>query len=175
MSIVNVCILFLILIEFFIIKSYKKKRKNMIVLMGINILFVIGFMVFYVSWNIPVKGTIKEEEFENYNEFILIREVHYTGTGWNMIGNENGFFSKEDIKDIELKGRLPKAKMPENYNVFLCIVEYEGLIEHVAFEEKIECYKIREWLPVYPIVRNRILPQFFYPRNYMTKYDIPYY
>ena len=77
MSIVNVCILFLILIEFFIIKSYKKKRKNMIVLMGINILFVIGFMVFYVSWNIPVKGTIKEEEFENYNEFILIREVHF--------------------------------------------------------------------------------------------------
>lgn len=91
---------------------------------------------------------------------------------WEYV--RNGFFPEAEIKDVELKGKemLPEAKMPENYNIFLCTVEYEGLMEHDAFARKIECYEIQEWVPVYPIVRNRILPQFFYPQGYMTKHDL---
>lgn len=48
-------------------------------------------------------------------------------------------------------------------------------MDHEAFEEQIRSYEIIDWYPVYPIVRNRILPPGFYPQNYMTKYDMETY
>ena len=131
----------------------------------------------FMAWREPVKYALKDEEFASYSDFILVREVHYTGTGWSMVGDEQGYFQEHEIRDIYLEGEnvLPIAEMPENFTTFLCVVEYKGLIEHAAFTEGIESYEIKEWYPVYPVVRNRLLPQFWYPRNYMTQKDMLYY
>lgn len=125
-------------------------------------------------WIHPVKYAIEEKDFSNYSEYILVREVHYTGTGWSIVGDIGGYFPSEAVQDVILEGeRLPEADTPaERYNTFLCVAEYKGKAEHTAFEEKLDCYVIKDWYPVYPVVRNRLLPQFFYPRRYMTEKDM---
>lgn len=148
---------------------------------GLILLIVIGIMTFKITWSVPVKYAVKEEDFSKYDEFILVKEVHYTGTGWSVIGDETGYFQEGEIQDVMLIGKeeLPQASIPENYNVFLCTVEYKGMVEHPAFVDKIPCYEIMEWnqwYPVYPIVRtDRLLPQDWYPQDYMTENDIPFY
>ena len=87
-------------------------------------------------------------------------------------------FPSEEVVDVILeREKLPEAYAPtESYNTFLCIAEYKGKEEHKAFEEELDCYVIKDWYPVYPVVRNeRLLPQFCYPRGYMTKKDIEEY
>lgn len=32
----------------------------------------------------------KESDFENYEPYILVQKVHYTGTGWVQVGDEDG-------------------------------------------------------------------------------------
>lgn len=91
-------------------------------------------------------------------------------------GDETGYFADGQAKDIVLSGKkLPGVKFPEYYNTFLCVIDYQGFVDHEAFEEQIRSYEIIDWYPVYPIVRNRILPPGFYPQNYMTKYDMETY
>lgn len=72
---------------------------------------------------------------------------------------------------------LPEAYVPtESYNTFLCIAEDQGKKKLEWFEEEFDCYVIKNWYPVYPVVRNgRLLPQFCYPRGYMTEKDIKSY
>ena len=87
-------------------------------------------------------------------------------------------FPSEEVVDVILEGeKLPEAYAPtESYNTFLCIAEYQGKKEHAALKEEFDCYVIKDWYPVYPVVRNgRLLPQFCYPRGYMTKKDIEEY
>lgn len=36
---------------------------------------------------------------------ILVREVHYTDTGWAMLGDETGYFPDGQAKDIVLSGK----------------------------------------------------------------------
>lgn len=129
----------------------------------------------YIRWitgNYAKRFSVVIKDFSDYSDYILVREVHYTGTGWSMIDDKGGYFPSE--VDVILEGEeLPEAHTPtERYNTFLCIVEYKGKKEHVAFEEKLDCYVIKDWYPVYPVVRNRLLPQFFYPRRYMTEKDL---
>lgn len=148
-----------------------KLRKVILGAIFVLAAIIIGILM---SWIHPVKYAIEEKDFSDYSEYILVREVHYTGTGWSMIGDAGGYFPSEAVVDVILEGEeLPEADTPaERYNTFLCIVEYKGKMEHVAFEEKLDCYVIKDWYPVYPVVRNRLLPQFFYPRRYMTEKDM---
>lgn len=152
----------------------KRRHAKIIAILGIMIIIVGGIAFFLIFWGNPVKYALKEAEFNNYSDYILVKEVHYTGTGWIIAGDENGYFSDSSIVDIVLEGeKLPEANTPaERYNTFLCIVEYRGKIEHIAYEEKLDCYMIKNWYPVYPVVRNRLFPQKFYPQRYMTDKDI---
>ncbi len=165
-------LIFLLVICLFAIN----RRWHMKMIIIIGVIFSLGIIVISisVSWIHPVKYAIEEKEFENYAEYILVREVHYTGTGWSMIGDTDGYFSDSEIVDVILEGEeLPEANTPaEHYNVFLCNVEYKGEKEHEAFADKVGCYVVKDWYPVYPIVRNRLLPQVFYPGRYMTERDI---
>ena len=116
-------------------------KKN-VVFVSVIFLFVICILMACIltSWIHPVKYAVQEEDFSDYSEYILVREVHYTGTGWS------------------------------------CIAEYQGKKEHKAFAEELDCYVIKDWYPVYPVVRNgRLLPQFCYPRGYMTEKDVKSY
>ena len=148
---------------------------------GLGFFAVTGALAFSEAWSVPVKHAVKEDDFQKYGDFILVKEVHYTGTGWSIVGDKNGYFMEDQIQDVMLVGeeQLPGARMPENYNVFLCTAEYKGMVEHAAFENEIPCYEIMEWdqwHPVYPVVRTgRLLPQDCYPQDYMTENDVPYY
>lgn len=134
-----------------------------------------GLIFLYRYWR-PVKFSIKETDFQSYNKFILVKETYHTGTKWEIIGDENGFYSLDEVKDIDLSGeRLPYSEVGHRINTFLCIGDYQGLLNHEAFEKKIESYKITEWYPVYPVVRNSIWPDWMLPSNFMNKKDMKYY
>lgn len=141
-------------------------------------LFVAAALLIYGAyWAYPVKYAVRVEEFDDYSQFLLVREVHYTGTGWAVVGDSNGYFSDSRMEDVVLTGEeLPEAIAPaQYYNTFLCIVNDTGLVEHFAFEEMIGSYEIVDWYPVYPVVRNRLLPPGFFPQRYMTRHDMESY
>ena len=140
----------------------------------LQIIFVIGIMKSFISnyWT-PVKMAVKEEEFKNYGNVILVKEMHYTGTGWAQVGDENGFFSKKEVKDIQVLGnRPPLSERYQCVNVFLCEVEYEGKKENEALGERFDTYTIVEWYPVYPVVRETLLPGCLFPKKFMSKKDV---
>lgn len=151
----------------------KKAARWVIVILCLFFAFVGGGNGY---WERPVKYAVREENFDQYANYILVREVHYTGTGWTIVGDENGFLETGEIHDIELLGEeLPRAKMPEKYNTFLCIVERTGIVKHEAFLEEIDSYQIKEWYPVYPVVRNRLGADIFGCKRYMTQKDMEWY
>lgn len=167
-------LLFFLLLAIGIFVICKRCRAKIIAILVSMMIIVGGIAFFLIFWGNPVKYALEEAEFNNYSDYILVKETHYTGTGWTIVGDENGYFSDSSIEDIVLEGeKLPEANTPaERYNTFLCIVEYRGEIEHIAYEEKLNCYVVKDWYPVYPIVRNRLFPQKFYPQRYMTDKDI---
>lgn len=175
-DVIFVSVIFLFVICIFGIWWKQRGGKTKII---IGVIFVlVAIIIILMSWIHPVKYAIQEEDFSNYSEYILVREVHYTGTGWSMVGDTGGYFPSEEVVDIILEGeKLPEAYTPtESYNTFLCIAEYQGKKKYVALKEEFDCYLIKDWYPVYPVVRNgRLLPQFCYPRRYMTEKDIKEY
>lgn len=150
-----------------------KNKRITICILALIILIAALFLI--ANW-IPEKYAIRDSEFSDYEPFILVKEVHYTGTGWLQVGNENGYFPKETCVDIDLTNGniLPQMKLyDEDYaNTFLCKVEYRGKVSHDAFEEQIDSYSIVEWYPVYPILRDTILPNWLYPKAFMTKREV---
>lgn len=158
-----------------IIEIKKQKRREIRFMLFGMILFLIIIKFLYHYW-IPVKFAVKEEQFKKYENIILVKEVHYTGTGWTQIGDETGYFNEKEIKDIHMIGNLPPtAKMMQNVNVFLCEVEYQGKLEFRPTGEVVDTYLITEWYPVYPVVRNSLVPELFLPKHFMSKRDIPAY
>lgn len=150
-----------------------KKMKTVLILFIIIVVLFSG-LFFRVNWT-PAKYAIKEKEFADYKPFILVREVHYTGTGWVQTGDENGGYKPEEYVDVDIDNGdlLPQMEMyDEEYaNTFLCKVEYKGKIEHKAFAGEIDSYHVVEWYPVYPVLRDTILPEWLYPKSFMTKQE----
>lgn len=151
----------------------KKEIWTGIIAVGVMAGLIIMFIK--VNW-VPGKYAVKESEFSQYEPYILVQEVHYTGTGWVQAGNENGRFLPDEYVDINLTNgnRLPQMEMyREGYaNTFLCKVEYEGKIKHNAFEEEIDSYYIVEWYPVYPVLRDTMLPGWLCPKGFMTEKEV---
>lgn len=158
-----------------IIEIKKQKRREIRFMLFGMILFLIILKFLYHYW-IPVKFAVKEEQFKKYENIILVKEVHYTGTGWTQIGDETGYFIDKEIKDIHMIGNLPPtAKMMQNVNIFLCEAEYQGKLEFRPTGEVVDTYLITEWYPVYPVVRDSLIPKLFLPKHFMSKRDIPAY
>lgn len=148
------------------------------IIFGIVVLiFLVMFIIFFFMTNwTPAKHSVKLSEFSLYENFILVKEVFHTGTGWTQVGDESGYFESDKIKEINLDGeKLPFSKMGRCANTFLCIVEYGGKVEHVAHEEPIDSYKIIEWYPVYPVIRDGFWPSWMLPSDFMTKNDMKSY
>lgn len=61
---------------------------------------IIGLFI-KVNW-VPGKYAVKESDFSQYEPYILVQEVHYTGTGWVQTGNEKGVFLTDEYIDINL-------------------------------------------------------------------------
>ena len=138
----------------------------------ILIIVVVGCSFWYRYW-IPEKYSVKIEELDKDRNYILVKEAYHTGTGWEIIGDKNGYYKGKERKDIILSGeKLPYSDVGPNINVFACLVEYNGQEEHVALEEPMDSYNIIEWYPVYPVVRNSIWPSWVLPKTFMNRQDI---
>lgn len=147
-------------------------RKRVIFMIIVFIILIIIGVLWKKYW-IPEKYSVTAEEFSLYNNYILVKEAYHTGTGWEIVGDENGYYDSKEIKDIIIEGeKLPISKMGHNINTFMCVVEYSGLKKHVAFDEQIESYVVTEWHPVYPVVRNSVLPQWLLPKSFMNRNDL---
>ena len=86
------------------------------------------------------------------------------------------YFEEEKITDIHiLDNPLPGSKMMQYVNTFLCVAEYEGKCEVEGLYQKFDTYTILEWYPVYPVVRDSLIPVIFLPKSFMTRKDIPFY
>lgn len=148
----------------------KKIQTAITIFIAATVLF--GGLFFAANW-IPGKYAIGEKDFADYKPYILVREVHYTGTGWVQTGDENGGFKPEEYVDVDIDNGniLPQMEMYdwEHTNTFLCKVEYKGKIRHEAFEGEIDSYHVVEWYPVYPVRRDTILPEWLYPKAFLTK------
>ncbi|GFI36690.1 hypothetical protein IMSAGC015_00867 [Lachnospiraceae bacterium] len=145
------------------------KKKMFIIFTIVLIVVAIGY------YRIPGKYAIEEKQLRDYENAILVEETFHTGTGWAQVGDNKGYFFKTEQKDIILEGSLPPTVdivSEEGLNTFLCLVEYKGKEKFADIEEEFDRYDIKEWIPIYPIKRNTILPDFFYPSAYMTKWEI---
>ena len=145
------------------------KKRMLIVLTIALIVVVVGY------YRIPSKYAVEKKQLWDYKNAILVEEGFHTGTGWVQVGDNRGYFLKTEQKDIMLEGYLPPTVgiVPEKgLNTFLCLVEYKGKEKFADMEKEFDRYEVKEWFPIYPVKRNTILPDFFYPSAYMTKWEI---
>jgi len=134
-----------------------------------------GFLFYRTYW-VPAVYSVHEEDFASHGSYLLLQEVFYTGTGWVVIGDETGRFEPGSIKDVVLTGeKLPFSNMGQRVNTFLCIVEHESTVNHVAFNQPIDSYRIIEWYPVFPVVRDSLWPDWMLPSEFMTARDVKFY
>lgn len=149
-------------------------KKVWVIIAGFACALIIAFFI-KANW-IPEKYAVRISECKDYEPYILVQEAHHTGTGWVQVGDESGYFLAEAYKDIELTNGdvLPLMDMYDKdyVNTFLCKVEYRGTVIHDAFENEIASYDILEWYPVYPVLRDTILPDWMYPKGFMAKREI---
>ena len=138
-------------------------------------LFVILGVYIIIAW-IPVKYAIREENFIKYGKFVLLQGNYNTGTGWSKVGDETGFYSEDKIHDIWIEGEVEPPAISTSFGgpqkVYLCKVEELPELKDI---KGIMCqaYKIIEWYPVYPVVREPIiLPDFIYPVGFINIYDM---
>lgn len=147
----------------------KMKKKVFILTTIVLIVIIIG------CYRIPGKYAIEKTRLRDYENAILVEEAFHTGTGWVKVGDNTGYFLKTEQKDIILEGNLPPTvgiASEKGLNTFLCLAEYKGKEKFADSEEESERYDVKEWFPIYPVKRNTILPDFFYPSAYMTKWEI---
>lgn len=146
----------------------------MIIILSILLFFGVIVISFVISTRTPVKFAVRLEDLKEYPNSILVKETWHTGTGWEQVGDTSGYFKDESIKDVNLFGNIPPTVSPggDHVNTYLCQVQYTGLYSIEGNEEQYEEYKVLEWYPIYPVKRDTILPSWFYPDNYLSKYDL---
>ena len=144
--------------------------KSMKYLIVAVIVVIIG--AFFACHWVPVKYAIHEKDFSHYPDSIIVRETWHTGTGWEQIGDSNGYLDQDEIKDIILEGDLPpNASLGQYANNYLCIVKIMDATD-LGWNEIFDKYEVLDWYPVYPVKRETILPVWLYPKEFMTRSDI---
>lgn len=144
---------------------------GLIALVLLIIYAIISIIVVVPYWK-PMKYAVHIENVSDYKGSIIIKAAFHTGTGWEIIGDENGYFTTEMISDVALTGvKLPSFGTGEyRLNEFLCIVEKTGTI--VLDGEVFEQYKVIDWYPIYPVRRETILiPSWFFPKDIWSEKD----
>ena len=156
--------------ENLLIKGLIKMLKGFIILLLIVVLIIIVYLI--PAW-IPVKYAVKEYNFNEYKNYILVKENSYTGAPWLKLGDDKGFYNKNNIYEVWLEGeKIPIITSPtESDNIYLCEVD-EKVGEVIIYNMSYEKFKVINWYPVYPIKRETvILPGWLYPAGFLNKYD----
>lgn len=145
----------------------RKKAKIFVALCVI----LLSVAAFFTILRGSVKYAVKIQDVGKYPNCILVREAWHTGTGWEKVGNDQGYLVNEDRKDVYLVGKLPPTASigGEHVNTYLCEVVYMGESHFPAIgeAESFEKYEVLQWYPVYPIKRDSLLPSWFYSKEYL--------
>ena len=83
--------------ENLLIKGLIKMLKGFIILLLIVVLIIIVYLI--PAW-IPVKYDVKEYNFNEYKNYILVKENIYTGAPWLKLGDDKGFYNKNNIYEF---------------------------------------------------------------------------
>ena len=141
-------------------------------LRGILILSFFSILILKIKeYNSASKWAIREGDFSNYPNCIIIKESFHTGTGWEIIGDSNGFYTHEGedgIRGIIVLTKMPVGVVGHPLNSFLCIVEYKGetFIDNPG--SNYDTYEIKDWYPVYPVRRTNVwVSDFFYSKHFL--------
>lgn len=139
------------------------------------ILFVVIVIYITIAW-IPIKYAIREEDFIKYGKFILLKGNYETGTGWSKVGDETGFYNTDKVCEVWIEGTIKPPKISTSFagyqKVYLCKVDEVPELKDI---KGIMCqaYKIIEWYPVYPVIRDpTVLPRWIYPSEFINIYDM---
>ena len=140
-----------------------------------KIVFVLIVIYITIAW-IPVKYAIREEDFIKYGKFILLKGNYDTGTGWSKVGDETGFYNKDKVYEVWIEGKMKPPKISTSFaghqKVYLRKVEEVSELKDIK-GIMYQAYKIIEWYPVYPIIRDpTVLPEWVYPTEFINIYDI---
>lgn len=151
------------------------KRMVKAAAVGLCFLGILAAVYMMVAW-VPVKYTVKEEDFVKCGDFILLKGNYDTGTGWSIVGDETGFYPAKKVKDVWLEGEMKPPKISVSFGgpqkVYLCKVE-KIPEERDIKGEMCQAYRVMEWYPVYPVVREPILlPSWVYPSAFINLYDL---
>ena len=144
--------------------------KTVITLLSVLTIIIIIYLI--PAW-IPVKYAVKEDSFDEYKDYILVKENIYTGAPWVKVGDDNGFYDKNNISEVWLENAdIPIITSPtESNNIYLCEVE-KKVGEVVIYDTHYEEFKVIDWYPIYPIKRETVLlPEWLYPKGFLSKYD----
>ena len=144
--------------------------KTVIILLSVLIVIIIIYLI--PAW-IPVKYAVKEDSFDEYKDYILVKENIYTGAPWVKVGDDNGFYDKNNIYEVWLEEEDIQIITPpaESDNIYLCKVE-KKVGEVVIYDTHYEEFKVIDWYPIYPIKRETvILPKWLYPAGFLSRYD----
>lgn len=146
-------------------------------LTGISIVLIVLFIclaVYMMPYWKPEKYAVSIDNISNYKDCMIVRETWHTGTGWEQIGDENGYLPLSTVEDVYLIGNIPlrNPTAGDHVNTYLCIVERSGTHYIEGSNQAYQQFTVTEWYPIYPVKRNTILPSFLYPKNYLSKGDI---
>ena len=151
------------------------KRIVKIIIFLFLILCVVIAVYITIAW-IPVKYAVREEDFVKYGKFILLKGNYDTGTGWSKVGDETGFYNTDKVYEVWIEGKVKPPKISTSFagyqKVYLCKVEEVPELKDI---KGIMCqvYKIIEWYPVYPVIRDpAVLPEWIYPTEFINIYDM---
>jgi len=154
----------------------RKQKKIIFAYLLVLVAYSIITILFIVSTRTPIKYAIRIEDVSKYSEVILIREVWHTGTGWEQVGDNSGYFDIALIEDVHLTGNIPPTTAigGDHVNIFLCQIRLSGLFLISESDKQYKDYEVVEWYPIYPVTRYKVLP-WLYPKSYMIKSDLKYY
>ena len=131
--------------------------------------------MFVVDTRTPVKYAVNLEDVGGYPNSIIVRQEISTDIEWICFGDENGLFENLQVIYVHLIGNVPMRLAPtgDHFNLFICEVEYVGTHHLEDAGIVLDQYEVIDWHPIYPVKRDPLLlPESFFPDNYLSKYDI---
>lgn len=152
------------------------KKKAIIAAIILTATFAAAWIVKYGTVG---RRAVHMEDIQNYSDWIIVREAFHTGTGWEKADGEDKYQSIYEERDVILSGDIPPYAKSAHYeiNSFLCIVDFKGYEDHEVFTNPIQSFEIKEWYPIYPVVRNGLLPSRLpiYPKGYLSSKEMEWY
>lgn len=137
----------------------------------------IAIVLYNTCWAVGSRA-IRMDDFDKYENYIIVKGLSYTSTGWSIIGDDTGYFdSKEDIQII-LKGCIPPyISNGKQTNSFLCSVIKDKQKENPTTGELVDVFTVKDYKPIYPVVHDKDLFFSSWPgsKNYLTKQEIKKY